>query len=43
MKKLVQRFYRTLSAASYAVANITVLSWCCFLSYQPECPEEIVK
>jgi cyclic lactone autoinducer peptide len=43
MKKLTQRFFKALSSASYAVASVSVLSWCFFYSYQPECPEELVK
>lgn len=43
MKKLLPKFYRVLSAVSFLVAAAFVVQWSLWISYQPECPEEIVK
>lgn len=43
MKRFAQGFFKALSAASFAAALVGVLAWSFCFSYQPECPEEIVR
>ncbi len=43
MKKVAARFFKTLSTAAFVVAAVSVVPWSFLFSYQPECPEEIVR
>ncbi|MEN6314550.1 MAG: cyclic lactone autoinducer peptide [Clostridiaceae bacterium] len=43
MKKLPVRFFQLLSTVLFAAAVIIAPQWSIFYTYQPECPEEIVR
>lgn len=43
MKKLPVKLFQALSTVLFAVAVIVGPQWSIFFTYQPECPEEIVR
>lgn len=43
MKKLVPTIFKHLGTVAFMAAAVAVAWWTLIFSYQPECPEEIVK